>query len=290
MKKNEMLFALLSPIPPEPNGRTLPFLRGAQALGYRRVPLNDRCTFAVCSGTRRSTTLARAAAARVGVPVIILELGYLNRSKGMSSLTGYNQAGWEKIGWVPQFDCPPDRLQALGLEVLEQRVGYKKDPRVNNPAGCILVAGQVGQDAQHGCSSRELSLWLARRVQTLQSSDRSLARVPVVFRPHPNQPKTTLDESVIHQRQLPTQIPLIEAIDNARVVLTFNSTAGVDAMLRGVPVISHPKAHYHGHAVEDHPTRMRYLSRLAYAQWNLSEFESGEALEFLLKHHDSKLI
>jgi capsule polysaccharide export protein KpsC/LpsZ len=208
----------------------------------------------------------------------------------MAHKEGYNQAGWEQIGWVPPFDCPPDRFEALGLHLMEKRVGYKQDTRVNNPVGSILVAGQVGQDAQHGCSSKELSAWLSRRLAKLQRADRSLSKAPVVFRPHPNQPKAELPQGVVHQRQLPAQVSLTDAIDNARLVLTYNSTAGVDAMLRGVPVVSHQRAHYHKHAVEDYATRMRYLSRLAYAQWNLQEFESGEALDFLLQHHDSKLI
>jgi capsule polysaccharide export protein KpsC/LpsZ len=261
-------------------------LKGAAALGYRRVPLDRGCAFAVCSGTRRSTYAARAAATRAGVPVIILELGYLRRSSGMSSLVGYNQAGWEKIGWVPPFACPPDRFDALGLHLMEKRAGYKQDTRVNNPVDCILVAGQVGNDAQHGCSSKELGAWLARRLAKLQRADRALAKLPVVFRPHPNQPKAELPPGVIHQRQLPAQVSLTDAIDNARLVLTYNSTAGVDSMLRGVPVVSHPCAHYHKHAVEDYSKRLAYLSRLAFAQWNLSEFESGEALSFLLQHYE----
>jgi hypothetical protein len=277
-------FALLGPTPLEPNGRTLPFLRGASALGYQQVPLQADCSFAVVSGTRRATLVPRSRAKSLGVPIIVLELGYLNRCKGASSLTGYNQAGWGKIGWVPDFECPSDRLDKLELHIRKERPPYKATVLPNNPAGSILIAGQVGQDAQHNLSSQELCLWLARRYKQLIAEDKSLATAPVVFRPHPNQDKTKLTDAIRHQRQLPSSVPINDALDNARLLLTYNSTLGIDAMLRGVPVVSHPCAHYHKYAVEDLETRMRYLRRLSYAQWNLQEFESGEALEFLLKH------
>ena len=277
-------FALLGPMPPEPNGRTLPFLRGASALGYQQTSISPDCEFAVVSGTRRATLLPRSRATSMGVPIIVLELGYLRRSKGASFLTGYNQAGWGKIGWVPDFECPSDRLDKLGLDILKRRPPFKEVVSNNNPAGSILIAGQVGQDAQHNLTSQELCLWLARRYRQLVSEDRSLASAPVVFRPHPNQDKTQLSEALRHQRQLPSSVAIDDAIDNARILLTYNSTLGVDAMLRGVPVVSHPCAHYHRYAVEDHDTRLGYLRRLAYAQWDLAEFESGEALEFLLRN------
>jgi capsule polysaccharide export protein KpsC/LpsZ len=154
----------------------------------------------------------------------------------------------------------------------------------NNPKRSILVAGQVGQDAQHNCSSAALGGWLVQRVLLLKRENPTWADLPVVFRPHPHQATTTLPGGLVHQRQLPKQVPLADALDNAEVVVTYNSTLGIDAMLRGVPVLSHPCAHYHDHAVEDYGTRLKYLSRLAYAQWKLSEFESGEALEFLLRY------
>ena len=277
-------FALLGPIPPEPNGRTLPFLRGAEALGYKQTSLNADCSFAVCSGARRTTLVPRSMAKKLGVPVIILELGYLRRSSGAASLTGYNQAGWGRIGWVPDFECPSDRLDKLELSICKERQPYKQSGGIHTPTGCVLIAGQVGQDAQHNLSSTELCDWLARRYKQLIMEDKSLATSPVVFRPHPNQDKTKLPDSVKHQRQLPSSMSVSNALDNARLLLTYNSTLGVDAMLRGTPVVSHPCAHYHHYAVENYETRMGYLRRLAYSQWNFAEFESGEALEFLLKN------
>lgn len=277
-------FALLGPLPSEPNGRILPFLRGAETLGYQRDSLSPKCEFAVCSGMRRTTMIPRAQAVKAGIPVIILELGYMRRCSGAASLIGYNQAGWNKIGWTPDFECPPDRLDKLGLEILSERPPFKNTILPNNPPGGILIAGQVGQDAQHNLSSVELCQWLVRRYRSLILEDPSLRKCPVVFRPHPNQDKTALPPVLIHQRQLPKSVPVNDALDNARLLLTYNSTLGVEAMLRGVPVVSHPCAHYHRHAVEDMATRMNYLRRLAYAQWNVQEVESGEALEFLLAH------
>ena len=78
---------------------------------------------------------------------------------------------------------------------------------------------------------------------------------------------------------------LDQALDGARALITFNSTAGVGAMLQGVKVISHPSAHYHaaGQATDER-IRQDYMHRLAYAQWKLEEFSSGEAVEFVLQH------
>lgn len=248
-------------------------LAGVRSLGYTVEPFDGRAEqtkaeFAVCSGMRNNSAFGRKFCATWGIPVMIIELGYLRRASNNEDLSGYFQLGWDRIGWVPA-SAPPDRFRRLGLEVV-----VKKEPG----RGYILVAGQVGMDAQHNLSTTELMLWLGKEADKA----RKQTGLPVVFRPHPMQTGTRMCGFLGYTLQPPGTVGLVKALDAAEMVVTYNSTTGVDAMLRGIPVTSHPKAHYHGHAVRDFDTRIAYLNRLAYAQWNLDELANGEAVKYLL--------
>ncbi len=267
---------------PSPAPRTQKFLDGCRRHEYEVVTLNSRgghrmddslsgVDIAVCSGAKSGTQNARSACARLGIPVVIIDLGYLKRSKGVKDLVGYNQAGWNKLCWVPDGPVDPSRFNALGLGVAESH--KPKGP------GYILLAGQVGGDAQHGLTEKQILDYLANRAKELRGS---WPRGGCVFRPHPSAPLAKLPDIIPSGRVDPARQTLAESLAGAERIVTYNSTLGVDAMLMGIPVDSVSTAHYHKHASGDLETRLAYLHRLAWAQWSLDELERGLALEYLL--------
>lgn len=232
--------------------------------------IDPDCQFAICSGLPARSAPAWTACQKLGIPLLIAELGYLKRANDSRDTDGYFQVGWNRIGWTPA-SAPADRFEALGLEVRDQELGA---------GNRILIAGQVGNDSQHRMSSRELNDWLCARGEVVAAQ----LRLPRWWRPHPRQPDSVPGTWSKARIQLPSRVPLAQAFDQVATVVTYNSTLGVDAMLNGTPVDSHPSAHYHAHAVTERATRMAYLHRLAYAQWNMAELEGGQALEFALAH------
>lgn len=233
----------------------------------------DGCSVAICSGTRAQSALSRKLCAEAGIPVVVVDLGYLHRSSSYKDLTGYNQAGWNKIGWVPEGPLLSDRFDRLNLKVDKERApGYSPDT--------ALVIGQVAGDGQHGMDAQALSAWLGNFTDRVVASRPHLRQV--IFRPHPLARDATLAPSVPCFFQDPRRDFLGPALAAANCVITFNSTTGVEALMRAVPVVCARSAHFHAVAEGSYEERLEYCHRLAYAQWTQEELRSGEAVSFLL--------
>ena len=235
---------------------------------YNRGEIKSKSPdFAVCSGLNRLTHDCREECVRLGIPILIVELGYMKRAHSNADVDGYYQLGWNKLGWVPE-SAPPDRFEALDLEVKETRAD----------GSVILVASQVGLDAQHQMRSQDLNQWLLTRSEAVSKS----LGLPRLWRPHPRQTDQIPGGWAQHRVQWPAQVPLERALEKVAHVVTYNSTFGVDAMIQGVPVTCCPRAHYASAASANKEGRLAYLRRLAYAQWTLDEMRSGHALEYVL--------
>jgi hypothetical protein len=146
-----------------------------------------------------------------------------------------------------------------------------------NPEGeYVLLIGQVQGDA--ALQGRSLSAWYA---QTAKEAE-AVYGLPVRFRRHPmesrrgirrNVPGATLDER-----------PLLEALEGAAVVVTWNSNTGVESMVAGKPTVAIDEgamawpvaAHALGEAAN--PDRSAWAHRLAWRQWSLDEIRNGDAL------------
>jgi len=73
----------------------------------------------------------------------------------------------------------------------------------------------------------------------------------------------------------------------ARLVVTWNSNVGHEALLAGVPVVAHGPAAYAELAGETLPSvdaRREYFHRVAYGQWTLDEMRSGACQRFIVDH------
>lgn len=208
---------------------------------------------------------ARAAYEAAGVPVLTCEWGYMARVNTHKDIpTGHFQVSLGGLNTPPAFPCPGDRFEALGIDIAA---------RGGDPNGYVLLIGQVAGDAAHGMEAGGMADWLRRMA----------AQYPDVrYRPHPR-------GAVPLHRGVPLATgTLAEALAGARLVVTWNSNTGHDALLAGVPVVAHgPRAAYAELAGESLPpldVRRAYFRRLAYGQWTLDEMRSGACQRFLLDH------
>jgi hypothetical protein len=112
---------------------------------------------------------------------------------------------------------------------------------------------------------------------------RAITNRPIRVRPHPGNGE--------HKR------PLVEDLGNACAVVIWSSSAGVQALVAGVPVVCEAPWWICKSAAADAYVefsmpagvaslltsyRLAALRRLAWAQWNVDEIASGEPFRYLL--------
>ena len=197
-----------------------------------------------------------------GVTVLTLDWGYINRVNSPAEhKSGHWQVGVGGLNRIPAFECPSDRFDALGVDLVE---------RGGDPDGYVLVCGQVPGDAAHGLGYNGYAAWL-RDV---------LSRYPdAVYRPHPA-------GAPLYSHPVTHEGPLADALRGARLVVTYNSNVGHDALLAGVPVIAEGRSAYKELEGEELPcmdVRRAYFSRAAYGQWTVAEMATGEPQRFWLE-------
>lgn len=199
-----------------------------------------------------------------GIPVAVIDYGYLLRTHGEADFhTGHWQVSLGGLNQIPPWECPPDRFEALGLEVVEQ---------CGDPGGYALVCPQTPGDAAHGHDQDALAAWVQAQAERFPGAR---------LRPHPKAPELTYGLPLA-----PTS--MAEALAGARLVVTGNSNIGHDALLAGVPVVStFPGAaweHLSGEQLPGITQRLAHFHRCAWGQWTWHEFRSGLAARFLVEH------
>lgn len=195
-----------------------------------------------------------------GRPCVVVERGFVRREE-------YHSAG---LGWIAgradhrNEGSPPDRWDALRTLL--------GPTTIRRPyAGVDLVIGQVPHDTS--CQHVDFEGWVAAKVGSLLAEGRR-----VVVRRHPNAPWLRVPEGV----PVSDRADLRDDFRRARMVHTFSSTAGVDAMLAGVPV----RADDANSMVSPDRTRNGYEAwarDIAYAQWTVDEMAAGLPLAHLLR-------
>jgi hypothetical protein len=129
----------------------------------------------------------------------------------------------------------------------------------------------------------DLGPWYARAAMQAQNA----YELPVKFRPHPKAIEKGFRHAPIGTQ--PCAGTLGDALDRAAVAVTWNSNAGVDAVLAGVPLVTMDDGSM-AREVSSHrigalarPDRTAWAHRLAWKQWTIAEIMSGAALEHLLQ-------
>lgn len=225
----------------------------------------------VISGMRAQGRTIRDDYSALGVPVIVIDYGYLDRVRGVASWgTGHWQVGVGGLNSLPTFDVPSDRLAKL----------TPPPPAARGEA--VLVCGQHVGDPSHGLDAAGIERWALDTLASLRShTDR-----PIIWRSHPDSPSIAPAgfDGV-------STVPWSEALDGVHAVVTIGSNIGHEAILAGVPVFCSPSAPYADIAHTDltfieHPILPHgiegYFARLAYAQWTLDELRSGEGVRFVV--------
>lgn len=163
-----------------------------------------------------------------------------------------------------------------GWRRLRARLNYERnrrlaaDPR-DLPARYFLLPLNIPEDAQ-------LTLRAPQYVDQLAMCSMVAAMVPfgcvLVLREHPGQPGM-LDHAGLRDllrrhanlRYIDAQQPIEPLLDNALALLTINSTSALEAMMRGVPVVTLGESYYRGRGLAfdiDYPFELQdALSRIA---------------------------
>lgn len=199
-----------------------------------------------------------------GIPVIVLDYGYVGRTDSVHNWkTGYWQASLGALNQVPPFACPADRFDSLGVAIATKG---------GDPKGYALLCAQTPGDASHGMSKAQLQDWYA---------EQQVVYPGLVIRPHPL--ADDLDYGIARCKGG----ALAEALAGARLVVTYNSNVGHDALLAGVPVVAHGPAAYAELAGETLPSmevRRDYFNRVAYGQWTFDEMREGLCQRFIIEN------
>lgn len=181
------------------------------------------------------------------LPTLIFDLGYLKRAwDSFQKVGSYYQVGWNQLGWLPPDTCPADRFESLGMPIQPLKGGDRN----------VLLCGQVPCDKQHNLGEDELEDWLwAQARQFTKGED-------IRYRPHPQWGKPTRTKE--------------EDLAWADIVVSYNSTIGIEAMLMGLKTVQSEAAFYNN--VVD---RESFFHRLAYSQWTEDEIRDGRMWEFM---------
>lgn len=256
------------------------FLEGVSRAGDTPIPQNpnvwkDYQAFpldaAVVFGGQKQDRLIADTYRAIGTPVYVVELGHIKRpgkrGKFEATPNDYFQFGVESINWIPTFDCPNDRREALGIT--KPRKSQCKD-------GYVLLVGQKPGDAQHPIT--DMVGW---RYQTERRIADFTSR-QIKWRKHPKD---------LNPADKSCEEPIGEALEGAWCVVTYNSNAGLLALMRGIPVIANEKAFYAPicsriDKIEKLKTVTKsdfeqLFNRIAYAQWTYEEFRTGDPWRFV---------
>lgn len=262
-------------------------LEGAVAAGLRVVnqrqifsrndPLLDVDAVVVDSVVSAGAEI-RDAYVAAGRPVYILELPRLRAASGPDRNVGTRLFGL----YLNSLHYLPPRIGNVA------RVGGRLDePR---PGASVLVVGQKPGDTQHGMNAGACAQWARETV----AMARSQFDAPVTYRPHPraigfHDPTEPFGADEV---SLPAFETIRDALARASVLVTYNSTAGVDAIDAGVPVVYTAPAEFVCYAPYASPfgypvrvltegERRTFLLRCASQCWTIEQLRSGEALRCL---------
>lgn len=234
---------------------------GCIAAGYRvirRVPRNwdgkpeKGAAIVFAKGKRRDEIRA----AYPDVPFFVFDWGYIARvNTPKEHYEGHWQVSRDYLNSIPKGPCKPDRFKALGLPIATKG---------GDPDGYVLLIGQMPNDS--ALNGTNHAKWLKEQAAKYDN---------VVYRPHPR-------GGIKELEGVPTDASpnMQEALKGARLVVTYNSNAGHEALLAGVPVVCDPCAAYAELSGEELPSaakRRAFYNRVAYGQWKVSEV--GECLK-----------
>lgn len=227
----------------------------------------------VADGVRGPVGALLAAYRAAGVPTFIVELPRLR-----ACLPEPNSYG-------DTFGLYRDTLADLPLVCANRVQVAGRVPAIRGEY--LLLIGQKPADMAHGMDAAHLARWAAQTARLA----REQYGLPVVFRPHPK--AEPVENAIPGVDRISTDTTLREDFAGAAAVITYNSTAGVDAIDAGVPVLyTAPRALvcYADYAQPlgariaplTEGERRTFLMRCGSTQWTLEQLRQGTPWPCLL--------
>lgn len=122
----------------------------------------------------------------------------------------------------------------------------------------------------------------------------------IIIRPKPNEPVVDQFGNLVGLKKNPFTSNLNDELEQACVVIAYNSTVALDATLKGIPVITSDhsccssisfsidafrKANFPDLFDREPPNRISLLHWLSYNQWRMGEFNDGTSWRMLQGQH-----
>lgn len=220
----------------------------------------------IADGIRGPVATFLAAYRAAGVPTVLLELPRLR-----ACLSDRNDYG-------DTFGLYRDTLADLPLVCANRVTVEGRLPQTRGEY--LLVVGQKPDDTAHGMDAAALHRWAEQTARLA----REQYGLPVVFRPHPK--ADTSPRPLRGVDRISTGTSLREDLAGAAAVITYNSTAGVDAIDAGVPVLFSAPRERVCYAAYAQPLgariatltegeRRTFLMRCGATQWTLEQIRQG---------------
>lgn len=204
---------------------------------------------------------------QTGRHVLVAERGHVGDRMRLTS------CGWNGLGRRGRY------AKAMDGGARWQQWAHLMQPWKQGGSYALLI-GQVPGDASLYGLTQGFPAWAQEQTDALRAMG-----YEVVFRPHPLSVKCGYRFCPTGARSRPGT--LSEALADAALCITYNSTTGVESVLAGVPTVTLDEGamafdvagHKLGEAVR--PDRTAWSHDLAWTQFSLPEIASGFAWESL---------
>ncbi len=229
----------------------------------------EPCDFAVVWGFRQHVVMEKAP------HTLVMERGHVGDRMKWTSL------GWDGLGGNGRYPIPA----TTGADIRWRWFfgNLMKPWRPTKSGKYALVCGQVPGDA--AVRDINISNWITETCRIVHHD----WNLPVVYRPHPLTLQLGYPELVAPDgTRISRNGALADDLIDAAVAITYSSTAGVEIVLAGVPLVALSKGSM-ARDVATHdltpglfrPDRTKWAHRLAYTQWSNEEISSGIAWDFV---------
>ncbi len=231
--------------------------------------------------------------------------GYEVKCAGVDGRPGDVMLCWNRYG---EYDQIATRFEKMGGKVIVAENGYLRGPKDGGDYYAMAVGGHNGSGAismggpeRWAALSLDLAPWRADGGHVLVAPNRSFG-TPGRIQPEDwtrdvakRLAKLTKREIRVrpHPHNDPPKKPLADDLAGAWAVVVWGSSAGVKALVAGIPVIHEcPRWICEGATdprgiagIEDpwmdDGDRLEAMQRLAWSQWSLAEIEAGLPFEAL---------
>jgi hypothetical protein len=225
------------------------------------------CDFAVCWGGRQKALFQVP-----GTPVLVMERGHVGDRLWWTS------CGWNGLGRRAQYPQGRDKGARWRSGPLERLL----KPWTDRPDGYALLLGQVEGDAAVG--DLDLRAW----GDTICRGLLALGWRQIEYRRHPYASQMPIPEGASPAAGGPDEAGLQQDLRGAGLCVTYNSTAGVQAVLAGVPTVTldvgamaWPVTTHSLDEAPIRPSRYVWVWDLAWTQWTQKEIGDGVAWDAL---------